>query len=274
MEKLPKKSCRFSNKMSATQHSLGWPPSEFMEGSKKSKLQPKGTMCVGKQTGEDVNLVGIITGDQTQLLSNDATQANAKHSKNLNAFTVSLNTEAGDSSEGNRCLSYRKEATIGDILQNRAGCPPNLLKKRLFDELNWERKCSSCRLTKWLGDPIALKLNHIDGNTDNNLLTNLRLLCANCYCQVLLHEDDDNSVDLVPKTKKQKCKDCKLEISDGAIRCVDCNGKNNRKTKRPSKDELVKDRQELRFFTKIGEKYGVSDNAVRKWFKKYEIDLK
>ena len=272
MEKIPKLHCRVSNKMSA-EHGSGWPPSE---GPRKSMRQPKGTMCVEKQIGEDVNLVGTITRNQTQRLSNDTTAdfSAANFSKNnLNTLTVSLNTEAGDCSEGNKPQLYRREAKLGDILQNRAGCPPNLLKKRLLNELNWERKCSSCRLTKWLGDPIALRLNHVDSDTNNNSLDNLRLLCANCYCQSLV-QDEESSVELAPKVKKTKCKDCKSEISDGASRCMDCNGKKNRKTKRPSKDDLVKDKKELRFFTKIGQKYGVSDNAVRKWFKKYEIDIR
>ena len=270
---MPKLHCGFSNKMS-TDHSLGWPPSG---GSRKSMRQPKEAMCVEKHIGENANLVGTITRNQTQRLSNDTT-ANFRRTNisenTLNTLTVSLNTETGDCSEGNKQRSlYRKEATLGDILQNRAGCPPNLLKKRLLNELNWEKKCSSCRLTKWLGDPIALKLNHMDSDTNNNNLDNLRLLCANCYCQFLM-QDDDSSVELTPKVKKTKCKDCKSEISDGASRCIDCNGKQNRKTKRPSKEDLVKDKKELRFFTKIGTKYGVSDNAVRKWFKKYEIDLR
>lgn len=44
-------------------------------------------------------------------------------------------------------------------------------------------KCNCCNLTEWLGNPISLDLDHIDGNNKNNLPYNLRLLCPNCHRQ-------------------------------------------------------------------------------------------
>ena len=215
----------------------------------------KQNMCVNISRNEKDTLVGIITRDgieTSSYVTSCAKKPTEWHSKS--------NT---DSSE---------KASLDDIIRNRIMCPPNLLKKRLLSELNWERKCSSCRLTKWLGDPIALKLSHIDGNINNNNVDNLKLLCANCYCQSLIKCDDDSSIEITSKNKKHICKDCNSRISENATRCIECNGKKNRKIARPSRDQLVKDKHELRFFTCIGKKYGVSDNAVRKWFKKYSID--
>lgn len=42
------------------------------------------------------------------------------------------------------------------------------------------KKCWQCNLEKWLDKDIPLVLDHIDGNSDNNLLPNLRMLCCNC----------------------------------------------------------------------------------------------
>jgi hypothetical protein len=44
-------------------------------------------------------------------------------------------------------------------------------------------QCESCSNSEWLGIPIALELDHIDGNPDNNTAENLRLLCPNCHAQ-------------------------------------------------------------------------------------------
>ena len=46
-----------------------------------------------------------------------------------------------------------------------------------------ENKCSICGINEWLGKPLTLQVDHIDGDRSNNLLENLRLLCGNCHSQ-------------------------------------------------------------------------------------------
>ena len=38
-----------------------------------------------------------------------------------------------------------------------------------------------CGLTEWMGQPICLEVHHIDGDSLNNELDNLKLLCPNCH---------------------------------------------------------------------------------------------
>jgi hypothetical protein len=41
-------------------------------------------------------------------------------------------------------------------------------------------KCQMCSFSEWGGKPILLILDHINGNSDNCSLENLRLICSNC----------------------------------------------------------------------------------------------
>lgn len=42
------------------------------------------------------------------------------------------------------------------------------------------RICNICLSTEWFGNPIPLVLDHIDGNSDNWFVSNLRFVCPNC----------------------------------------------------------------------------------------------
>lgn len=60
------------------------------------------------------------------------------------------------------------------------------------------------------------------------------------------------------------CSDCGIELKTNAIRCPKCAHLQQRKTERPSR-EVLKDMIRSMPFTKIGQEFGVSDNAIRKW---------
>lgn len=55
------------------------------------------------------------------------------------------------------------------------------LKKLFLKKVDYE--CSICNIDKWNGEKIVLQMDHIDGNSRNNCLENLRLLCPNCHSQ-------------------------------------------------------------------------------------------
>ena len=44
-------------------------------------------------------------------------------------------------------------------------------------------KCMKCSISKWQGKKLILQCDHIDGNRNNNVLSNARLLCPNCHSQ-------------------------------------------------------------------------------------------
>jgi ribosomal protein S27E len=57
------------------------------------------------------------------------------------------------------------------------------LKSRLIRSELLDVRCAICGLTEWLGKPIALVLDHINGINNDHRLQNLRLLCPNCNSQ-------------------------------------------------------------------------------------------
>lgn len=75
--------------------------------------------------------------------------------------------------------------------------------------------------------------------------------------------------------KKYFCVDCGAEITKYGTRCSNCAKIYSRKVMRPTFEELSNLLYESKGnFTKIGNKYGVSDNAVRKWCRSYNIPSK
>lgn len=159
-----------------------------------------------------------------------------------------------------------------------------------------------CRLCGYKKTASALEFHHIDpsqkdfgiasnGNChdlekDLNEVKKCILVCANChreihdglYEQDFLYErqffDEDFAdflrMDKIEKTtaKEYFCEICQKPITrySNSGLCQDCFSKSRRTVERPSRQEL-KDLIRTMPFTKIGEKFGVSDNAIRKWCK-------
>ncbi|QFR57676.1 H-N-H homing endonuclease [Serratia phage Slocum] len=48
-------------------------------------------------------------------------------------------------------------------------------------------ECEHCGLTEWMGVPIPLELDHINGDHYDNELSNLRILCPNCHALTPTH---------------------------------------------------------------------------------------
>lgn len=67
-----------------------------------------------------------------------------------------------------------------EAFQGEASRP--LVRKYL--ERKYGHKCSICGTTEWMGKPVPLVVDHIDGNALNRKVENFRLVCANCDAQL------------------------------------------------------------------------------------------
>lgn len=89
-----------------------------------------------------------------------------------------------------------------------------------------------------------------------------------------------HNVDYPLQKRKPKkisyCEKCGKEITKGSNLCLDCyNLSRTATSNKPDKKTLIKDICELQGnFTKIGKKYGVTDNTIRKWCVKYGLPSK
>lgn len=69
------------------------------------------------------------------------------------------------------------------LIKNSAYTSSYSLKHRLLKEQLMINQCAICLIAEWNSKPLALHLDHIDGDNTNNELLNLRLLCPNCHSQ-------------------------------------------------------------------------------------------
>lgn len=121
------------------------------------------------------------------------------------------------------------------------------------------------------GKPLTLEIDHIDGNRNNNELENLRFICPSCHSQTETFSGKSKVKRII---KFCKCGN-KLGKSNLSGICSSCSTKNREFIK---KFEISKESLESLVIKhpilKIGEMFGVSDNAIRKRCKKLGIDLK
>jgi 5-methylcytosine-specific restriction endonuclease McrA len=75
---------------------------------------------------------------------------------------------------------YQHQQTISAWL-NEGIVPGVKVLRRYFYEKDYS--CSECGISDWNGKELRLELDHIDGDSTNNLVENLRLLCPNCHSQ-------------------------------------------------------------------------------------------
>lgn len=180
-----------------------------------------------------------------------------------------------------------RKYTAEDIFKENSDYQKSKLKKKLVEYGYREWKCERCGRSEWEEEKIPLEVHHINGVNNDNRLENLQLLCPNChaitdnYCGKNIKKENLLSV----KRKIKICKYCGKEFSGQSDYCsIECgkkaredtliksrlNNNENAKLGYPTKnwlEEAIKTRP----FLDIGKEFGVSDNTVRRWCKKYGL---
>ncbi len=190
-----------------------------------------------------------------------------------------LSTDHFDPYERQKRSGASRRIPLDRIMVEHSTYSRGHLKKRLLAAGLLEPVCSMCgQGSTWRGREMALILDHINGMSDDHRLENLRILCPNCNATLDTHCGRN-----LPR--ERTCPGCGRTFAspDGRQRfcsreCANRPGQRRgagaarprtRKVERPSHEQLLKDVSETSMVA-VGRKYGVSDNAVRKWLRWYE----
>lgn len=152
--------------------------------------------------------------------------------------------------------------------------------RRSLIESGREYLCEECGLgPNWNNKELRLQVDHINRDWLNDTLENLRFLCPNCHTQAPGHNGSKGLTKVTgikyvkygdykkPKKPRKPREEKEKKVIDPLWRHRA--KPERRKVERPEYEVLLKDIRELGYLA-TGRKYGVSDNAIRKWIKFYE----
>lgn len=77
--------------------------------------------------------------------------------------------------------TLRPRVSLEEVLVEHSTYSTNNLRIKLLKEGIKEARCESCDLVEWMGNPIPLELDHINGISNDHRIENLRILCPNCH---------------------------------------------------------------------------------------------
>lgn len=180
---------------------------------------------------------------------------------------------------------HRPAKPLNEVLVKGSTYSRGKVKQRLFEAGLKDRVCEMCGQDEnWCGRRMALILDHVNGTPDDSRIENLRIICPNCAATLDTHCGRKNRIEAPIRT----CKRCGREFVAKYRRHRYCSracgirwdrsvlrGKphmDQRRVERPPYRQLMKE-IESDGYVAVGCKYGVSDNAVRKWVRFYERQL-
>jgi hypothetical protein len=166
---------------------------------------------------------------------------------------------------------------LEEVLVENSTYSRSTLKQRLYATGLKSRVCELCGQDEhWNGALMSLILDHINGVYNDNRIENLRIICPNCAATLITHCGRKNRIAergcarcgtiFRPSGRKQRY--CSRYCGMRHDRRNRGPQPETRKVPRPSYAQLLSDLDSMSYCA-VGRKYGVSDNAVRKWLRWY-----
>lgn len=160
-------------------------------------------------------------------------------------------------------LSRDNKIPLQKILVKDSSYSTRNLKDRLIKNGALEEICDECgQAPIHNGKPLVLQLDHINGDSRDHRLCNLRILCPNCHSQT-------ETFCLGTRRSATYLCSCGNEKHRQSTFCRKCADKNRRQVDRPSYKTLMKFIEE-EGVSATARKFKVSHTTVRRWVKHYE----
>ncbi len=195
-----------------------------------------------------------------------------------------ISTAHFDPSAAQRAGLGHTARPLAEVLVEGSSYHRQHLKRRLLAERLKEPACELCgQGEEWRGRRMSLILDHINGVRDDNRLENLRIVCANCNATLDTHCGRSARVHPL----ERECEHCSRTFRPNYAAQRYCSRQcgtrwarsrrlsprpEARKTERPPYEQLVAE-VSAEGWSATGRRYGVSDNAVKKWARQYEAEL-
>lgn len=185
---------------------------------------------------------------------------------------VKLELDTSHFMEKVRSGGSSKKLTFEDLLvynRNDGRRETSVRLRRAMLEYGFTYKCSNCNNRgKWMNQKLKLEIDHIDGNSINNMPDNLRFLCPNCHS---LCPTNNRKKILLP----YKICECKRKINKQSTSCNSCNAKNRENPKWIDwpEDDMLHELVWKMPLNKLSTKLKVSDNSIRKRCKRNNIAM-
>jgi hypothetical protein len=233
-------------------------------GPKYTEAEAREAVAASRSFAETLRRLGMCpTGGAGQILR-----------KYVELWDIS--TAHFDPGAARREALARDPRPLDEILVEHSTFSRSHLNDRLYAAGLTDRKCELCgQGESWNGRRMSMILDHVNGVGNDNRLENLRIVCPNCAATLPTHCGRN-------KPLSRTCPHCTASFKPNYTRHQYCSSAcaaranaspqpEKRKAVRPPLDILLREIDQFGYVA-VGRRYGVTDNAIRKWLRAEGVD--